>query len=78
LIDELGYLNLKPEQSNIFFKLIEERYRQHSTIITTNLVYDEWPKFLGNRPMVEALLSRLRRYCRTVEVQGPSLRAPQV
>ena len=25
LIDELGYLNLKPEQSNIFFKLMEER-----------------------------------------------------
>ena len=37
LVDELGYLNLKPEQSNIFFKLMEERYHQHSTIITTNL-----------------------------------------
>src|ERR1035438_8643056 len=65
LIDEFGYLNLKPEQSNIFFKLMEERYRQHSTIITTNLVYDEWPNFLGNRPMVEAPLSRLRHYCHT-------------
>src|SRR6185436_18346580 len=38
LVDEFGYLNLKPEQSNIFFKLMEERYRQHSTIITTNLL----------------------------------------
>ena len=38
LVDELGYLNLKPEQSNIFFKLMEERYRQHSTLITTNLL----------------------------------------
>src|ERR1035441_4107523 len=65
LIDEFGYLTLTPEQSNIFFKLMEERYRQHSTIITTNLVYDEWPNFLGNRPMVEALLSRLRHYCHT-------------
>jgi DNA replication protein DnaC len=37
-IDELGYLNLKPEQSNIFFKLMEERYRRKSTIITTNLL----------------------------------------
>src|ERR1700689_1884921 len=36
LIDEFGYLNLKPEQSNIFFKLMEERYHRHSTIITTN------------------------------------------
>jgi hypothetical protein len=30
-IDELGDLNLKPEQTNIFFKLMEERYRRHST-----------------------------------------------
>ncbi|HTW65843.1 MAG TPA: ATP-binding protein [Bryobacteraceae bacterium] len=74
---KLGYLNLKPEQSNIFFKLMEERYRQHSTIITTNLVYDEWLNFLGNRPMVEALLSRLRHYCHTVTIDGPSLREPQ-
>jgi DNA replication protein DnaC len=74
LIDELGYLNLKPEQTNIFFKLMEERYRRHSTIITTNLEYDEWPNFLGNRPMAEALLSRLRHYCHTVRIQGPPLR----
>jgi DNA replication protein DnaC len=25
LIDEMGYLNLRPEQTNIFFKLMEER-----------------------------------------------------
>ena len=45
LIDEFGYLNLKPEQSNTFFKLMEERYHRHSTIITTNLGYDEWQNF---------------------------------
>jgi len=77
LVDEMGYLNLRPEQSNIFFKLMEERYRHHSTIITTNLDYDEWPNFLGSRPMVEALLSRLRHYCHTVHIKGPSLRDPQ-
>jgi DNA replication protein DnaC len=76
-IDELGYLNLKPEQSNIFFKLMEERYHQHATIITTNLEYDDWHSFLGNRMMVNALLSRLRHYCHTVHIKGPSLRHPQ-
>jgi DNA replication protein DnaC len=76
-IDEFGYLNLKPEQSNIFFKLMEERYRQHPTIITTNLDYSEWHSFLGNKPMVEALLSRLRHYCHTIRIKGPSLRDPQ-
>jgi DNA replication protein DnaC len=77
LVDEMGYLNLKPEQSNIFFKLMEERYRRRSTILTTNLEYDEWHNFLGNRPMVNALLGRLRHFCHTVRINGPSLREPQ-
>ncbi len=77
LIDEFGYLNLKPEQSNTFFKLMDERYRRHSTIVTTNLDYGEWHNFLGNKPMVEALLSRLRHYCHTVRIDGPPLREPQ-
>ena len=33
--------------------------------------------FLGNKPMVDALLSRVRHYCHTVTIQGPSLRDPQ-
>ncbi len=74
LIDELGYLNLKPEQTNIFFKLMEERYRRKPTIITTNLDYSEWASFLGNKALVEALLSRLRHQCHTVRIDGPPLR----
>ncbi len=77
LIDELGYINVKPEQANIFFKLIEERYRHRPTIITTNLSYDEWPNFLGNPVMVNALLSRLRHFCHTIRIDGPELRELQ-
>lgn len=76
LIDEMGYLNLRPEQTNIFFKLMEERYNRRATLITTNLDYDEWHQFLGNKPMVEALLSRLRHRCHTLHIDGPSLREP--
>jgi DNA replication protein DnaC len=76
LIDEMGYLNLRPEQTNIFFKLMEERYRQRPTIITTNLDYSEWAHFLGNKALVEALLSRIRHHCHTVRIEGPSLREP--
>ncbi len=75
-IDEMGYLTIRPEQANIFFKLMEERYTRRPTIITTNLEYDEWHQFLGNRSMVEALLSRLRHRCHTVHIEGPSLRDP--
>jgi len=77
LIDEMGYLNLKPEQTNIFFRLMEERYRRKPTIITTNLDYPEWANFLGNPGLVTALLSRLRHQCHTIRIDGPELREPQ-
>jgi len=77
VIDEMGYLNLRPEQTNIFFRLMEERYRRVPTIITTNLDYQEWANFLGHKELTKALLSRLRQYCHTVSIDGPSLRDPQ-
>ena len=76
LIDEMGYLNLRPEQSNIFFKLMEERYGKAATIITTNLEYEDWYAFLGQKEMVGALLDRLRHRCHTVRIEGQSLRTP--
>jgi DNA replication protein DnaC len=77
LIDEMGYLNLRPEQSNIFFKLMEERYGKKATIITTNLNYDDWYGFLGQKEMVGALLDRLRHRCHTIRIEGNSLRSPE-
>jgi DNA replication protein DnaC len=77
LIDEMGYLNLRPEQSNIFFKLMEERYGKKATIITTNLNYDDWYGFLGQKEMVGALLDRLRHRCHTIRIDGSSLREPK-
>jgi DNA replication protein DnaC len=73
VVDEMGYLNLRPEQTNIFFKLMEERYRQRPTIITTNLDHRVQS---GNKVLVDALLSRLRHQCHTVKIDGPGLRDP--
>jgi hypothetical protein len=36
-----------------------------------------WQNFLGDKSMVEALLSRVRHYCHTVNIDGPSLGEPQ-
>jgi len=57
--DELGYVNIKPEQTNIFFKLME------SGIIAAHFDYDEstlchLADFLANPALTKALLSRLR------------------
>ena len=76
-MDEIGYVNLRPEQANIFFKLMEERYRRKATLLTTNLEYDQWPLLLGNKDLTDAMLSRLRHQCQTIRINGPSLREPQ-
>jgi DNA replication protein DnaC len=77
LIDEMGYLNLRPEQSNAFFKLMDERYGRHPTLITTNLQYESWYDFLGKKEMVGALLDRIRHRCHTITIDGQSLRSPE-
>src|SRR5271167_1104915 len=71
---ELGYVNIKPEQTNIFFKLMEERHHRKPTLITTNLPYATWPDFLANPALTKALLSRLRERCHTVTIEGPCIR----
>jgi len=74
VIDELGYLTLKPEQVNAFFKLMGERYGKKSTIITTNLDYSEWYDLFKRKSLVDALLDRLNHHCITIRINGPSLR----
>jgi IstB-like ATP binding protein len=73
-IDELGYLTLKPEQVNAFFKLLDMRYRKVPTIITTNLIYADWYPLFQRKDLVDALLDRLQHHCITIQIDGPSLR----
>ena len=76
-LDEMGYLRLNEDQTNLFFKLMDDRYlAKKPTLITTNLGYDSWGQFLKNPPMVQALQSRLRHRCVTVDIKGPDLRTP--
>lgn len=78
VIDELGYLNLKTEQVNAFFRLMDQRYGRVSTIITTNLDYPLWYQLFDNKPLVDALLDRLQHHCITIRIEGPTLRSPSV
>jgi DNA replication protein DnaC len=84
LIEEFGYLtDAEPRQINAFFRLMDERCNRRSTIIATNLGFDEWGKFLGNAPLAPALISRLLQKCRTivfpkdaVNLRNPKLSLP--
>ena len=42
IIDEIGYLPIDKEDSNLFFQLIDKRYEKKSTIFTTNMNFNKW------------------------------------
>ena len=79
LADEMGYLCLNKDQSNLFFKLMDNRYlAKKSTIITTNLGFDDWGNFFSDPAMTAALLSRLKHRCIVIQIDGPDLRDPNL
>ena len=76
VIDELGYLNLKPEQVNAFFRLMDQRYNLRlSTIVTTNVDLPDWYELFQKKPLVDALLDRLQHRCTLLRLSGASLRS---
>jgi DNA replication protein DnaC len=42
IIDELGYVPLSPTGAELLFEVFSQRYERGSTIVTSNLPFDEW------------------------------------
>ena len=77
LIDEFGYVQARTtSQVNQLFRLMDNRASRKSTIITSNLGFEEWGSFLGEKALTAALLSRLLQNCQVFPVTGVNLRDP--
>jgi len=63
LIDEMGYVSVEKEQAGLFFDLMRKRNKQHTTLITTQLGFDELGNFLKNTHLTSALLDRITTNC---------------
>ena len=59
LIDELGYVEVEPVQVGLFFTLMSKRYKNKTTLITSNLGFIQWSEFLKNAQLTAALIDRL-------------------
>jgi DNA replication protein DnaC len=58
-IDEMGYVQVEPAQVGLFFTLLQQRHKKKSTLITTNLGFEDWNTFLKNPSLTAALIDRL-------------------
>ena len=59
LIDELGFIEIDPVQVGLFFTLMHKRHKKKTTLITSNLGFDQWGSFLKNTQLTAALVDRL-------------------
>lgn len=74
IIDEVGFLPISKEDSNLFFQLISKRYEKHPTIITTNKSFNKWGEVFGDPVIANAILDRLLHHSKIFSIIGPSYR----
>ena len=78
LIDELGYLSLDQQTSNLFYQVISTRHgHQRSTLITTNTAFSDWGNILYNTTIATAIADRLVENSEIFLLGGESLRKAQ-
>jgi DNA replication protein DnaC len=74
LIDDLGYLPQKTEESEVLFTLMAERYERRSLGITSNLVFSEWDQIFQHPMATAAAVDRLVHHSVILEFTVPSYR----
>ncbi len=78
VIDELGYLSLDQQTSNLFYQVVSARHSQkRSTIITTNTTFSDWGNVLHNTTIAAAIADRLVENSEIFLLGGPSIRNPK-
>jgi len=77
IIDELGYVPLSPTGAELLFEVFSQRYERGSTVVTSNLPFDEWTGTFGSERLTGALLDRLTHHVHILEMNGDSFRLKQ-
>jgi DNA replication protein DnaC len=77
IIDDFGLKPLQQPQDEDLHAVIAERYEQQSTIVTSNLDFDEWGEAFPNKILGAATLDRLRHGAYRVVLDGKSYREPK-
>ena len=74
IIDEVGFLPIDTEGANMLFQLINKRYENHSTIITTNKPFGKWHEIFRDVTLANAILDRLLHHSHIINISGNSYR----
>lgn len=76
-IDDFGLRPMRSPQDEDFHDLIDARYERKTTLLTSNLDFDEWGAAFPNKLMGAATLDRLRDGAYRIVLDGETRRKPR-
>ena len=71
VLDEIGFITLHKEASELLFQVISDCYEQKSLIITSNLEFSQWNTVFGNDKLTAAVIDRLIHHSHILVFSGP-------
>jgi DNA replication protein DnaC len=74
VLDEVGFITLHKEASELLFQVISDCYEQKSLIVTSNVEFSQWNTVFGNDKLTTAMIDRLVHHSHIVLFDGPSHR----
>jgi DNA replication protein DnaC len=77
IVDELGFVPLSKTGAELLFETFSQRYERASTLVTSNLPFQEWTEVFGSERLTGALLDRLTHHVHILEMNGDSYRLKQ-
>lgn len=77
ILDDWGIVPPDHEQRRDLLEILDDRYQQRSTIITSQLPTSHWHEHLNDATVADAILDRLLHNAIRIELKGESLRKKQ-
>ncbi len=74
ILDDWGLVSPDDEQRRDLLEMLDDRYQQRSTIITSQLPTTHWHEHLNDATLADAILDRLLHNSVRLELKGDSLR----
>ena len=74
VLDEIGFITLHKEASELLFQVVSDCYEQKSLLITSNLEFSQWNAIFGDSKLTAAMIDRLIHHSHILVFSGPSHR----
>lgn len=74
LLDDWGVAMLTDSARRDLLEILDDRYNQRSTIITSQLKVDDWHESIGDPILADAILDRLVHNAHKLDLSGESIR----